>query len=125
MIVEWNHMQLICMWNVDVTMVMHVNFIVTSCGLCVNSNKVFLCASPDRLVECQCCGKGLFEVKCSFTSSNVNLSNVGLPYIVKMDGIAKLKTNRAYYSQIQLQMAVTGRHYCDFFVFSPLGYILQ
>ena len=37
----------------------------------------------------------------------------------------QLKTNHEYYVQIQGQMGVSGRRYCDFFVYTSSGYHLE
>ena len=36
------------------------------CGLFIHETKQFQRASPDLLVECSCCGKGILEAKCPF-----------------------------------------------------------
>ena len=47
-------------WHVTVaSMSLHVAFFI-----CVEHP--FLGASPDALIECNCCGQGVMEVKCSF-----------------------------------------------------------
>ena len=37
---------------------------ITEAGLFVDYCEPYLGASPDGLVECKCCGKGVLEVKC-------------------------------------------------------------
>ena len=43
---------------------LHSNLKVDVCGMFVDTTHSFLSASPDRLVSCDCCGKGLLEIKC-------------------------------------------------------------
>ena len=43
----------------------HTNVKISLAGLFVDKNKIYIGASPDALVECDCCGKGLVEIKCS------------------------------------------------------------
>ena len=38
---------------------------------------------------------------------------------------ALLKRTHSYYSQIQAQLAVTARPWCDFLVFTQHGYLLE
>ena len=45
----------------------HVNFIISKCGLYINSQFPFLAATPDRTVSCNCCGNGIVEVKCPYS----------------------------------------------------------
>ena len=41
----------------------HENVKVSKCGLFISVDYPFLGASPDSIVECSCCGKGVCEVK--------------------------------------------------------------
>ena len=63
-------------------------------------------ASPDLIVECDCCGPSLVEIKCPFTSRDEKPS-VKLEYLEEFETELKLKTNSSYYFQIQGQMGVT------------------
>ena len=36
-----------------------------------------------------------------------------------------LKTNEPYYFQVQWQLGVTARKYCDFFVYTTVGFHLE
>jgi len=76
------------------------NLRVEKCGLLVNSETPYLCASPDRLVECACCGKGLLEIKCPFTCSDGDPTKAKLDYLVKENAVLQLKVNHPYYAQI-------------------------
>ena len=44
----------------------HDNFTLTECRLIVNEQCQYLAASPDGLILCRCCGKGVLEIKCPF-----------------------------------------------------------
>ena len=48
----------------------HKDVEYSECGLFIHETKQFLGASPDLLVECSCCGKGILEVKCPFCIAN-------------------------------------------------------
>lgn len=47
----------------------HTVFECTPAGLVVNPLFPHLGASPDGFTDCECCGKGLVEIKCPFSSS--------------------------------------------------------
>ena len=42
----------------------HSNFAITKTGLDIRANYPHLGASPDGIIGCDCCGKGLVEIKC-------------------------------------------------------------
>ena len=84
----------------------------------------YLGATPDGLVKCHCCGDGLIEIKC--------------PYSVKDDHPSALQSRRQtflnaqglvsshkYYTQVQGQLFVTEKLYCDFVMWTPKGMVTQ
>ena len=73
---------------------------VTSVGLVVMADHV--ACSPDGLVD----DDGLIEIKNHSDKVFLNLLETG-----KMD--------KKYYNQIQMQLYVTGRKWCDYFGFNP------
>ena len=99
----------------------HMNFKIHSCGLFVDHNSPFLAASPDGLVSCDCCGAGVLEIKCPYTlkDSDPQLA----PYITS-DGVDH-EHSSGYYQQIQGSMAITGRNYCDFIVWTSKGLLVR
>jgi len=103
----------------------HEQFNVKNSGLHVNSKYPHLGSSPDGMVSCKCCGLGLVEIKCPFTwrckepseaCTDPNFS------CVLDDGKLKLKRNHNYFYQVQGQMALCNRSYCDFFVWTLRGF---
>ena len=42
----------------------HPEFEIIPCGFFVDNRRSYVGASPDALVECTCCGKGVVEIKC-------------------------------------------------------------
>lgn len=85
-------------------------------GLMLDLNHPFLGASPDLLVNCMCHGAGLCEVKCPMVTAFKDYSH--LEEVDEMDGHLKLKKSSEYYYQVQGQMAISNRAYCDFYIFS-------
>nr|XP_022300975.1 uncharacterized protein LOC111109184 [Crassostrea virginica] len=82
-------------------------------GVVVSPYSHWLAATPDRKVYCPSRDPpfGLLEIKCPDTD---DLSNVKC--LREDNGQLRLKTNDNYYYQIQMQMAVTGLKWCDFYV---------
>ncbi|KAG0443843.1 hypothetical protein HPB47_014464 [Ixodes persulcatus] len=99
----------------------HHNFRCEESGLHLSTEHPFLGATPDGLVSCTCCGKGVLEIKCPYrakycwTSEIPKLKNSCL---TTECGKLTLKTDHQYYFQVQMQMLVCGRTYCDFVVWT-------
>ena len=103
----------------------HKNVNVSECGLCVLKDNAYIAASPDRLVSC-CCGTGVLEVKCPLTSAGKEPSPETVSCLMYGDhDIVILKRSHQYYYQVQTQLAVTGKSWGDFFVYSQAGYYLE
>lgn len=97
----------------------HRNFSVKDSGLFVPTSHPYLGASPDDLVSCDCCGCGVIEVKCPFTCRNKDFSEAAESAnfcLEKHAGGFRLKTDHAYFYQVQAQMFATKVKYCDFVV---------
>lgn len=104
----------------------HNNINVSSSGLFVLSGMSYIGASPDGLVDCTCCGQGLLEIKCPLSVSHATPNSNNLPYLLSNDKKEiHLSKSHLYYSQVQQQMGVTGRKWCDFFVYSRHGFHLE
>lgn len=95
------------------------------CGQFIHETKQLLGASPDLLVKCSCCGKGILEVKCSFCIANDIPTDLNLDYLVKMNDEVTLKRKYSYYTQVQGQFGVTKREWCHFLVYTKKGYHLD
>ena len=80
------------------------------CGFFVHPTEAWLGASPDRTVG----HEGLLEVKCPFS-----LRAVTSP------AFKPLADQPHYYAQIQVQLYVTGRAWCDFLQWAPHGTSLE
>ena len=95
------------------------------CGICIHGAKQYLGASPDLLLECSCCGKGVLEVKCPYSISNEMPTPENLSYLAHNNEQTILKEKHAYYAQVQGQMAITKRDWCHFLVYTQMGQHLQ
>ncbi|XP_061174226.1 uncharacterized protein LOC133183284 [Saccostrea echinata] len=105
----------------------HINATFKDCGIFLHPGLSFLAASPDMLVSCDCCGEGLLEVKstlkpkCSSCSSFCTCNLPDYLLAAATDGELEIKKNHRYFCQVQGQMAITKRMWCDFFVYSCNG----
>ncbi|KAL2077859.1 hypothetical protein ACEWY4_027363 [Coilia grayii] len=101
----------------------HHNQEVQTCGFFVNPAFPQVGASPDAIVECTCCGKGCIEIKCPAKYKDSTIldacsSNDSSFPLYQANGRMHLKKSHPYYSQVQTQMFVTERMYCDFVVWT-------
>ena len=73
-----------------------------------------------------CCGNGCLEIKCPFDSREKFVFEILDCVDGYLEGVVKsrtkLKATHMYYYQIQCQLNVTGRKYCDFYVWTEKGY---
>ena len=97
-------------------------------GLFIDLANGWLAASPDRLVSDPLSedSQGLCEIKCPYSARNLTPENACriVPNFccrLDADGSVILRKGHSYYYQIQGQMAITGRNWCDFVVYTPYG----
>ena len=103
------------------------NFSIRSTGLLVSTNYPFLGATPDGLVSCTCCGTGLLEIKCPYNYRNVNpsdITNESFYLQTKSDGTKVLDSSHDYYYQVQGQMGIWKKDYCDFVCWTNEGHVV-
>ena len=104
----------------------HTSFQISECGLFVHPEFFYIGASPDSLVQCLCCGEGVLEVKCPLSCAGKKPSAQTVSYIIaNEDGEEGLNRKHKYYAQIQGQMALTGRTWADFYVYTPHGHFYE
>lgn len=99
---------------------------VQKCGLFVSESEPYLAASPDGLVG----DEGIVEVKCIHKIGESTLllaaakrGNICLE--VKKDGKLQLNRKHNYYFQVQGQLNIADRNYCDFIVFSNTDFFVE
>ena len=99
----------------------HTSLCVTKTGLVISTEIPYLAASPDTLVQCDCCDLGVMEVKCPFAFREATvdtfLADPSSCVMVGEDAQPQLKPGHAYYCQAQLQMFACNAGYCDFTVY--------
>ena len=108
----------------------HIDVTITDCGLCICKEIPYVGGSPDRIVQCSCCGISCLEVKCPFSINHTSPTdeNVKLPFLKKdKDGKLELNRNHKYYTQcqVQVQMAATQADTCYFFVWTAHGSVMD
>lgn len=109
---------------IDMLAPKHINLKVEPVGLVVNPKLPYLGASPDGIVTCDCCGVGLLEIKCPYKYRSVDPHTIaGTDFFLgrNSDGELHLKTSHSYYYQVQGQLAICGREYCDFVCWTTNG----
>ena len=87
----------------------HVNLRVSDCGLYISRDTPFVAATPDGIVECDCCGKSILEVKCPYSQRKNKLDSQLKDFYLVSNEDEGLTLNRKhqYYFQIQAQLGVT------------------
>ncbi|XP_035222774.1 uncharacterized protein LOC118195559 [Stegodyphus dumicola] len=96
----------------------HMGKNIRRCGLFIDPKYPFLCTSPDGLID----EDGLLEIKCPYTARfSADLSDffskpnsVGLR--MDADNNLYLPKSHKYYFQIQGQLAITERNWCDLYI---------
>ena len=101
----------------------HIDFTVVPTGLHVNPSFPHLGASPDGIVSCSCCGKGLLEIKCQYSKREIDLQQVddGDFYLKHTVHGLRLSKTHHYYYQMQGQLAICGYIYSDFVCWTTRG----
>ena len=93
----------------------HSSFSVMTTGLHVSPKYPHLGASPDGLTSCSCCGEGLLEVKCPYSIRHTT------PSSARYMEATKLSRKHDYYYQVQGQLGILERSFCDFVSWTPKG----
>ena len=103
----------------------HTNSEISKCGLFISKEYPFIGATPDGVVKCSCCGEGIIEVKCSYAYQHLSPDEVATQCdkynLCLEDGSVKLKKDTKWYTQIQTQLGVTKKSWCDFVFFTRKG----
>ena len=76
-------------------------------------------ACPDGIIVCDCCGKGLLEIKCPHKYRN-GLEDWQDDKNFPFDESGQIKKDHMYYAQVQGQLLAQHMNFCDFFICAPL-----
>ena len=108
----------------------HPGLYACKSGFVISETHPFLGTSPDACVHDPSCSDpfGLVEIKCPYSHRDVtpemacSSKNFCSTLEKTPDGeVVKLKVTNVYYSQVQGQMAITQRKWCDFVIYTPRG----
>ena len=84
----------------------HNDLIVADSGLVINPQWPFVAATPDGIVDCKCCGKGVLEIKCPYSHRDESVESAaskGEKFCLKKDdkGSLHLDHGHSYYYQVR------------------------
>ena len=104
---------------------MHTQFSCTPAGLVVNPEYPHLGASPDGWVNCDCCGRGVVEIKCpyKYRFTHPDCISDSTFYLQHFSDQLKLDPRHKYYYQVQMQISICEVNYCDFVVWTLAGMV--
>ena len=88
----------------------HSDFCCQESGLRIHEEYQFLAATPDGIIECECCGQGVLEIKCPYCIRDDE------PDLANFLNDGSLQKGHQHYYQIQTQMFVCNVDYGDFVV---------
>ena len=97
----------------------HTEFSVSSSGLVKHTSYLYLAATLDGIIRCECCGLSVLEIKCPFSCVSKTILQVAGDSKFRLtdeDEKFTLNKNNAYYYQIQTQIKLCGAAYGDFVV---------
>ena len=99
---------------------LHQKFTLRQSGLVLHPDWPHLGASPDSIIQCECCGPGVLEIKCPFCRKDEDVDAITSSskscLIASSDGSSHLDRNHRYYYQVQTQLFICNVEYCDFCV---------
>ena len=84
----------------------------------------YLGASPDSFTQCECCGDGIIEIKCPFSVRDGKPEDlVGRKGSFLND--AGLNRRHKYHTQVQGQLEICRKTFCDFVAWTSNGLFIQ
>ena len=106
------------------------NISVEDCGLVIDTQNVIFGATPDgKVIHIN--SFGIIEVKCPEQFKDVDPKNICFmstnPCVVydKETETIHLSKKHSYYSQIQMQLALTTKDWCDFILYTGKGVVID
>ena len=112
----------------------HNGLVAVKAGSVISKDFPFLGATPDACVHdpSRTNQYGLVETKCPYKYRNILPEQAALKsdfcsYIVEKEGknILQLRISHMYYCQVQGQMAISKRKWCDFVIYTTKGITVQ
>ena len=99
----------------------HSNFSISVSGLVINTQYPHLGASPDGVTMCECCGKGVVELKCPYSARDYTVHESALDYVEYAADSIRLKKEHSYFYQVQTQIFLCQAQFAHFAVWTPKG----
>lgn len=102
----------------------HQNFKLEPTGLWISTDNQHIGATPDAIASCDCHGTWCVEVKCPYCvrdkvlSEAVESGHHNLWLELSPDGHLTLKRSHPYWTQVQVQLHVTGFQFAHFVVWT-------
>ena len=98
---------------------------IKNVGVLVSFKQPWLCASLDGVVIQDGCVIKIVEIKCPITCEKVKIVDIeknvcNVSYLIFLNRNIVLKESHMYYTQVQVQMYISGTTVCDFLVYSPV-----
>lgn len=105
----------------------HLNFEVCKSGLIISNEYPFFGASPDGLITCDCCGEGCLEIKCPYCLKGCSKEDVEnrSSCLETVGNRTFLKRDHSYFYQVQAQLGISGRKYCDFVLWTEKSLFVE
>ena len=96
----------------------HGNVTLAKSGLVINPKWPYLGASPDGVVTCSCCGKGVLKIKCPYCHRSEDIDALAADpkscLVKSADGSYCLDKTHPYFYQVQAQIFICNAKHCDF-----------
>ena len=111
----------------------HPELAASASGFIINPAYPFLGASPDGAVYNPSNAQqpfGFVEIKCPYSHRHVSLAEAckTSSFCCELDtttGHLRVKESHQYYAQVQGQMAIEERPWCDFVIYTEKGFDVQ
>lgn len=88
----------------------------------INPDYPYIGATPDGIINCDCCSDGIIEIKCPYINKDSTITEISQKkssYLISDEaGNICLDMNHDYYYQIQTQLLCSSASYCDFIVWT-------
>ena len=101
--------------------ILHQEFESTLAGLVINPLYPYLRASPDGFTQCQCCAQPARD-KMSDRDCHPNDLKKRKGFFLNKQGL--IRSNK-YFTQVQGELMVCEKDFCDFVVWTPKGIFIQ
>lgn len=102
----------------------HINCSIVKSGFVLKHDRPYIGASPDGCVNCDCCGKGIIEIKCPFKYKDHSITDALNDGDFCLNKNFVLKETSKYYAQVQHQIYVCDVTYADFVVWTPMDCVV-